>query len=102
MPVPGSGHGAGQPVALVALLRSELFGISDTALFAFKAAGGRFSFHTKIPEELPSEAAEPLADAFARLQRYDLWLKTLPPVAAVERIVADLGLVASAAARTWR
>ena len=86
------------PVALVAALRSELFGVSDRALFAFKAAGGRFSFHTKIPEELAPEAAEPLTDAFARLQRYDLWLKTLPPVAAVERIVADLGLVASAAA----
>ena len=86
------------PVALVAVLRSELFGISDTALYAFKAAGGRFSFHTRIPEGLPAEIAEPLADAFSRLRRYDLWLKTFPPVAAVERIVADLGLVASAAA----
>ena len=32
------------PVALVATLRSELFGISDAALYAFKRAGGRFSF----------------------------------------------------------
>ena len=86
------------PIALVAVLRSELFGISDTALYAFKASGGRFSFYTAIPDALPHETAEPLADAFSRLRRYDLWLKTLPPVAAVERIVADLGLVASAAA----
>ena len=28
------------PVALVAALRSELFGISDAALFSFKQAGG--------------------------------------------------------------
>ena len=86
------------PVALVALLRSELFGISDTALYAFKAAGGRLSFHTRVPEGLLAEIAEPLADAFSRLCRYDLWMKAFPPVAAVERIVADLGLVASAAA----
>jgi ATP-dependent helicase/nuclease subunit A len=86
------------PVALVAVLRSELFGVSDTALYAFKAAGGRFSFHTRVPEGLPAEVAEPLSDAFSRLCRYDLWLKEFPPVAAVERIVADLGLVASAAA----
>ena len=86
------------PVALVARMRSELFGISDTALYTFKAAGGRFSFHTKIPEGLSADIADPLADAFSRLHRYDMWLKTFPPVAAVERIVADLGLVASAAA----
>ncbi len=86
------------PVVLVAALRSELFGISDRALYAFKTAGGRFSFHTKIPEGLSADIADPLADAFSRLHRYDMWLKTFPPVAAVERIMADLGLVASAAA----
>jgi ATP-dependent helicase/nuclease subunit A len=86
------------PVALVALLRSELFGVSDTALYAFKAAGGRFSYHAPVPESLPPETAGPIADAFSRLRRYDLWLKAFPPVAAVERIVADLGLVADAAA----
>ncbi len=34
------------PVALVAVLRSELFGVSDAALFAFKQAGGRFSYRS--------------------------------------------------------
>ena len=38
------------PVALVAILRGKLFGISDTDLYAFKRAGGRFSFHATIPE----------------------------------------------------
>ena len=37
------------PVALVAVLRSELFGISDMSLYAFKAEGGRFL----VPYESP-------------------------------------------------
>ena len=36
------------PIALVAALRSELFGVSDRALYAFEAAGGRFSFHARV------------------------------------------------------
>ena len=41
------------PVALVAALRSELFGISDAALYAFKRAKGRFSFRSPGPVEGP-------------------------------------------------
>jgi len=32
------------PVALVAVLRGELFGVSDRTLYDFKRSGGRFSF----------------------------------------------------------
>ena len=39
------------PVALVAALRSELFGFSDAALYAFKRSGGRFSFREPVPHK---------------------------------------------------
>jgi len=86
------------PVALVAALRGELFGLSDEALYAFKRAGGRFSFHAPLPETLEPRFVQALEEAFGRLRRYDLWLKRVPPVAAIERIAADLGLSACAAA----
>ena len=87
------------PVALVAALRSELFGVSDTALYAFKKAGGSFSYNTAVPDGLDPACAEALEDAFGRLQRYSLWLTRLPYAAACEGIAADLGLFALAAAR---
>jgi ATP-dependent helicase/nuclease subunit A len=86
------------PVALVAVLRSELFGISDTALYAFKRAGGGFSFHASMPPDLSAADRGRMADAFGRLQQYYRWLGRLPLPSAVERIVADLGLPGRAAA----
>jgi ATP-dependent helicase/nuclease subunit A len=80
------------PVALVATLRSELFGISDADLYDFKRAGGVFSFHAAIPNGLKPPAADEFQDAFTRLRKYALWLAKLPPVSAIERVLADLGL----------
>ena len=45
------------PVRLVAALRSELFGVSDAALYAFRAAGGEFNYRLPLPPMLPSETA---------------------------------------------
>ena len=87
------------PVALVAALRSELFGLSDVSLYRFKKAGGRFGYRNSIPEALSSEDASAFADPFARLNRYRDWLDRLPALAAIDRIVTDLGLVARAAGR---
>ena len=87
------------PIALVAVLRGELFGASDTALYAFRKAGGRFDYRTEIPTAgMNAEHAALFQDAFARLQRYALWFKRLPAIAAIERIAADLGLPMRAAA----
>ncbi|MBI5569622.1 MAG: UvrD-helicase domain-containing protein [Desulfomonile tiedjei] len=86
-------------VALVSVLRSGLFGISDADLFRFKRMGGRFSYRMPLPANLAPEAAAAFEDAFARLRTHSFWLSTLPPVPAVERIVGDLGLMARAAAR---
>jgi ATP-dependent helicase/nuclease subunit A len=86
------------PVALVAVLRGELFGVSDTALYAFRKAGGRFDYRTAVPVSLIAEAAAAMGDAFARLERYRTWLQRLPPISAFERIASDLGLPMRAAA----
>jgi ATP-dependent helicase/nuclease subunit A len=86
------------PVALIAALRSELFGLSDSALYAFKKAGGSFNYHAKLPETLLPEHAEAFTDAFERMASYSLLLARLPFAPAGEKIVADLGLPALAAA----
>ena len=88
------------PVALVSTLRSELFGISDQTLWEFRHHGGTFNYRSPIPTGLTSEHVDPLADAFGRLQRYASWLSGVSPVAAIEAIVADLGLAVSACAAT--
>jgi len=80
------------PAALVAVLRGELFGISDPDLYAFKRAGGRFDYRSEIPDSLGPLIAAPMLDAFTRFKRYATWLRRLPPVPAFERIAADLGL----------
>jgi ATP-dependent helicase/nuclease subunit A len=88
------------PVCLVAALRSELFGVSDAALYALKKAGGRFSYRAAVPEEgLLEGDAEAVRDAFQRMSRYARWLARLPVLSALERMVADLGLMALAASR---
>ena len=85
------------PVALIAVLRSEMFGISDEALYQYKRAGGRFSFREPIMATgLPQVHDKPIRDSLGRLNRYFGWLDVLPAVASIERIADDLGLVAQA------
>jgi ATP-dependent helicase/nuclease subunit A len=88
------------PIALVAALRSELFGVADTALYDFFRMGGRgrFSYRTDVPEGMNEADAANLKDAFGRMQRFSRWLNRMPTAAAIERIAADLGLFARAAA----
>lgn len=86
------------PVALVAVLRSELFGVSDAALFQFKRRGGRFSCNSEVPREMEASQRLMFEDAFARLKRYSSWMARMPAAAAVEKILSDLGLTARAAA----
>ncbi len=86
------------PVATVALLRSEAFGFSDPLLYQLVRSGGEFNYRESLPGELESETAEQYKDAFARLGRYANWLGRLGPVPALERIASDMGLFAQAAA----
>jgi ATP-dependent helicase/nuclease subunit A len=85
------------PVALVAVLRSELFGFSDQQLYAFRRAGGRFHFRAAVPAELDAPTRAAFSDAFDRLSRYAGWLAQLPAIAALERLIGDLGLASLAA-----
>jgi len=87
------------PVALLAALRGELFGVSDAALYAFKKAGGEFSYKSPVPPALARDAAEVFRDAFGKLTLCDRRLSALPPVAAIEEIIAELGLMAMAGAK---
>ncbi len=87
-------------LALVAALRSELFGVSDAALFHFKAAGGRFKYDLPLPSALSSEDRETFHDSFSRLGRYRIWLSVLPAVSAIENVIADLGLMVLASSRS--
>jgi ATP-dependent helicase/nuclease subunit A len=85
------------PVALIGVLRSELFGISDAALYDFKRAGGQFSFRQPVPASgLSSDHGTALRDSLGRLNRYFGWLDALPAVTSIERIADDLGLLARA------
>ena len=87
------------PVALVGVLRSELFGFSDAGLYEFKKAGGRFDYNQEVPPGLDERLAGAFADTFGRLREYSRLLQRMPPVTAVELIASDLGLPALAAGR---
>lgn len=85
-------------VALVAVLRSELFGIADTTLYDFRRQGGRFSYYSDVPDLSTGEDRTSLSEAFQRLRLYSKWLRQMPASAAVERVADDLGLIALAGA----
>ena len=87
----------GNPVSLVAALRSELFGMSDAALYRYKRSGGTFSFLSEVPQGLGDEDAEAFSNAFHKLRKYGAWLSGMPVVPAIENIVADTGLAVRAA-----
>jgi len=87
------------PVALVGALRSEAFGISDAALYRFKRAGGRFDFSRPVPVSLPEGDHRAFEDSFEQLRKYHQWFSAMPAVSALEKMIADLGLMVMASAR---
>jgi len=86
------------PVFLAGVLRSSLFGISDTDLYRFIKAGGEFDFRKPVPGTVPEDTAEKIEAVFSRLRTYSRWLDVLPPVSAVHKTAQDLGLHALAMA----
>lgn len=83
-------------LALAAVLRSELFGISDTALYNFKTAGGQFDYHVSIPDDLEENDTTVILDAFEKFKKYAFWISIYPPIVTFEKIADDLGLLAHA------
>jgi ATP-dependent helicase/nuclease subunit A len=101
-------------VALIAVLRGPLFGISDRELFAYKQSGGWFSLYAGRGVKLKAEdsvSEDPLAEgtpagaevkdrvtaALASLNQYHRWTRLLPASAALERILEHTGYLALAA-----
>ena len=83
------------PVALIAVLRGPLFGISDPELFAFKQASGWFSlFHESTNAE--GTPLSSVQSALIALRQYYRWTRLLPAAAAFERILEDTGYLALA------
>lgn len=79
-------------VALVAALRGLFFGISDDMLYQFKLAEGEFSRLEPLPE-LPPDIGQEFKRAWETLSRYYQWSRELPASSALERIMADSGIL---------
>jgi ATP-dependent helicase/nuclease subunit A len=79
-------------LALIAVLRGPLFGISDRELFAYKQSGGWFS----IFSEGPKASSGPVVAALAALRQYYRWTRILPAAAALDRILEHTGYLALA------
>jgi len=82
------------PVPLLATLRGALFGIDDEALYGFVRSGGRFHFRTALPAETDPR----IARAWELLAEGDSLAQSLPPGAAVSRLLGRLGATALASA----
>jgi len=92
MPVLRAAADPDDAVSVVAFLRGPLCGISDARLLAHHTAGGSFSYCSNQPEG----ADDGVVDALALLRRFHELARTLPPAAAIGRIIDDLGLLALA------
>lgn len=86
------------PIALVSLLRSELFCIPDRTLFQLRKVGGHFNYRRPLPATLDDEHAQPLRSIFERMARYANWFDRRPFVVVAEQVACDLGLLARACA----
>jgi ATP-dependent helicase/nuclease subunit A len=76
------------PVALVTALRGLFFGISDTRLYEFSIAGGKFSIYSAVPEGF-----DDFKEAYERLGGYKKTVKDKEPLVAAEIILEDLGII---------
>lgn len=81
------------PVCLLAALRGNLFGLSDRQLYRYKVAGGKFAFTTEIPDGLSPEDRETFGWALGRLRQFRQYARELPALAALEKIIAELGVI---------
>ena len=86
-------------VALAATLRGPLYGVSDDLLYRFRSAGGTFYFLASQDRCRDEEAREKILAVFSELQEFYRWARTVPPGAALSRILDRLGLIPLAVTR---
>jgi len=86
-------------VALLAVLRGLLFGISDRALYAYRQEGHNFSYDEAPELSKCSAAAKPVAEALLILKQYMDWTTQLPAMAALLKILEDCVVLTYAAAQ---
>jgi len=86
------------PVAVLAVLRGAVFGFSDADLHAYRVKGGRFGGGIDVPDGLEATLRERCEGARDALKRWRRWVRQLPVVAAIERVIDDAGLMLIAAA----
>ena len=77
-------------LALVAALRSALFGLSDAALYAHRQAGGHFSLFAPVPDHPYSDE---ISYALNLMQHLHTLVTSLSPAAAAEAVIAELALL---------
>jgi len=77
-------------VALVGALRGRYTGLPDDLLYRFRKAGGWFHY---VRPQTDLVGCEVVLEALERIRRYGQLARQLPPAAAIEAIVADLGII---------
>jgi len=82
------------PVALITALRGMFFGVSDLQLYNFKQAGGRFSYYSDVPEGFDG-----IENAYGMLKGFREIIREYEPVAAVGKIIEELGILPLAVCR---
>ena len=81
----------------LSLLRERLFGFSDAELYELKRAGGTFLFTADVPDKLEPDLRKRFELCCAYMRQAQLWLRTLPPIVALNKIADRFGLLAEAA-----
>lgn len=84
-------------IAMLTVLRGDLFGMSDVQLYDFRNSGGQLNFRIYPPDGIDVDLRDTFQTAFALLRKLALHLKRFPAGAALERIATDSGLLARAA-----
>ena len=81
-------------IAALAVLRGPLFGFSDPDLEAFHRAGGCIDGRLRVPDGLKDKIlTHRFEHASKTFHRWRRLLGALPPVAAIERIINESGLL---------
>ncbi|MCA0757029.1 UvrD-helicase domain-containing protein [Paenibacillus sp. N4] len=87
-------------VALLAVLRGILFGISDDDLYHYRQEGGNIRLYPSVESDLLTAKGNRVEQALCKLRQYAEWTRLLPAAAAFTRITDDMGIVPVAAAAT--